>query len=68
VRAQREIIVADAEDRPGALAELLRPAADAEVNVDLLYTIGQNRIALGARDFAKLADALHVESPAATRM
>ena len=67
VHAQREVIIADVEDRPGTLAAVLRPAADAEVSVDLVYSLGSNRIAIGGKDFAKLSEALHVKSPAATR-
>jgi hypothetical protein len=37
------------------------------VNVDLVYSLGSNRIAIGGKDFAKLSEALHVKSPAATR-
>jgi hypothetical protein len=35
---QREVLVVDLEDRPGALGELTRQLADANVNVDLAYT------------------------------
>jgi hypothetical protein len=35
---QREVLVVDIEDRPGALGELARRLADANVNVDLAYT------------------------------
>lgn len=35
---QREVLVVDIEDRPGALGELARRFADANVNVDLAYT------------------------------
>jgi hypothetical protein len=36
---QREVLVVDIEDRPGALGELARRLADANVNVELAYTI-----------------------------
>ena len=35
---QREVLVVALEDRPGALGELTRQLADANVNVDLAYT------------------------------
>ena len=35
---QREVLVVDIEDRPGALGELARRLADANVNVELAYT------------------------------
>jgi hypothetical protein len=36
---QREVLVVDIEDRPAALGELARRLADANVNVELAYTI-----------------------------
>ncbi|MEV0401765.1 ACT domain-containing protein [Actinoallomurus sp. NPDC050550] len=38
VADEREVLVVDIEDRPGALGELARRLADANVNVDLVYT------------------------------
>ena len=35
---QREVLVVDIEDRPGALGELTRQLAEANVNVELAYT------------------------------
>jgi hypothetical protein len=37
VSSEREVIVAPVEHRPGALAALLRPIADAGVDVNLVY-------------------------------
>lgn len=35
---EREVLVVEVEDRPGAIGELSRQLADANVNVDLAYT------------------------------
>jgi hypothetical protein len=35
---QRRVLVADIEDRPGALGELARQLAEANVNIELAYT------------------------------
>jgi hypothetical protein len=38
VADEREVLVIDAEDRPGTLGELTRQLAAANVNIDLAYT------------------------------
>lgn len=38
VADEREVLVVDAEDRPGSLGELARELAEANVNIDLAYT------------------------------
>ncbi len=38
VADEREVLVVDAEDRPGTLGELTRQLAEANVNIDLAYT------------------------------
>jgi hypothetical protein len=38
VADEREVLVIDAEDRPGTLGELTRQLAEANVNIDLAYT------------------------------
>ena len=35
---EREVLVVDIEDRPGSLGELARELAEANVNIELLYT------------------------------
>jgi hypothetical protein len=35
---RREVLVVDIEDRPGSLGELARELADANVNIELMYT------------------------------
>jgi hypothetical protein len=47
VRDGREVLVADLEDRPGALGALARRMADAGVNIDLVYLATNTRLVLG---------------------
>ena len=68
VRAERDVVVADAEDRPGTAARIFRQIADAGVNVDISYSLASGRVVVGSKDFAKLKEALHAERPAAARM
>jgi hypothetical protein len=58
VTREREVVVIDAEDRPGVLADLARQAAKAGINLDLVYVATQNRIVFGADDVNGLRDAL----------
>ena len=39
VADQREVLVVDVADRPGSLGELARELSEANVNIDLAYTI-----------------------------
>jgi hypothetical protein len=53
VRLEREVLVAPIEDRPGGLARLLGPLADAGVNADLLYLATASRVVIGVADVAR---------------
>jgi hypothetical protein len=68
VKDERDVVVADAADRPGTAARLFRQIADAEVNVDLTYSLASARIVVGSKDFAKLKEALRAETPTGARM
>jgi hypothetical protein len=65
VREERDVVIADAEDRPGTAARIFSQIADAEVNIDLTYSLASSRLVVGSKDFAKLREALRVEMPAA---
>jgi hypothetical protein len=58
VTREREVVVVDAEDRPGALADLARKVAKAGVNIDLVYVATRTRIVFGAADLDGLKAAL----------
>jgi hypothetical protein len=54
VDATREVVVVDADDRPGALADLARKVAKAGVNLDLVYVATGTRVVFGSPDAAGL--------------
>jgi hypothetical protein len=58
IRAEREVLVVDLEDRPGALATLARRIADAGVDVDLIYLATRTRLVLGVDDLEAARAAL----------
>lgn len=58
VRGEREVLVLDIDDRPGAFGEICRKIADAGVNVDLCYLATNTRVVLGADDLDKAQAAL----------
>jgi hypothetical protein len=58
VSREREVVVIDVEDRPGALADLARKVAEAGVNVELVYIATRNRVVFGAADLDGLRAAL----------
>jgi hypothetical protein len=61
VAEEQEVVVIDAEDRPGVLADLARRTADAGVNLNLVYVATGTRIVFGAEDIAALRAALGVK-------
>jgi hypothetical protein len=61
VTSEREVVVVDAQDRPGELADLARKVALAGVNIDLVYVATRTRIVFGAKDLAGLRKALEVD-------
>ncbi len=54
----RDVFVMSIEDRPGALGEVARKLADAEVNIDLCYLATETRLVLGVDDMEKTVIAL----------
>lgn len=50
VEDERDVLVVDIEDRPGAMGQLTRKIADAGVNVDLLYLTASGKLVIGADD------------------
>jgi hypothetical protein len=59
VRGERDVLVVDVEDRPGAMGEVARRLGNAGVNIDLVYTtFGDVRLVLGVDDVDKARAAL----------
>ena len=54
VTREREVVVVEAQDRPGVLADLARKIAKAGINLDLVYVATQNRIVFGSEDLESL--------------
>jgi hypothetical protein len=52
IAEEREVLVADIEDRPGALGRLTRRLADAGLNLDLVYLATGTRAVLGVDDLS----------------
>ena len=58
VSAERDVIVYEIDDRPGAAGEVARRVADTGVNLDLVYLATGTRLVLGADDLEALRRAL----------
>lgn len=58
VRRERQVLVLQIEDRPGALGEVSRRLANAGVNIDLIYLATGSRLVLGVDDIDKARAAL----------
>ena len=54
----RDVLVVELEDRPGALAEVSRRLADADVDVDLIYLATRSRLVLGVENVEQERSAL----------
>jgi hypothetical protein len=53
VRGEREVLILEIENRPGALGEVSRRIADAGANLNLVYLTSNGRVVLGADDLEK---------------
>jgi hypothetical protein len=53
VRAARDVLVIDVEDRPGALGEACRKLADADVNIEQAYLATGTRLVVAVDDIDK---------------
>ena len=58
VSDEREVLLHDAEDRPGMLGEVARKLANAGVNLDLIYKASQTRLVIGIDDLERAQAAL----------
>jgi hypothetical protein len=58
VTREREVVVVEVEDKPGALADLARIVAEAGVDLDLVYVATNNRVVFGSQDLDGLKAAL----------
>ena len=58
VRDERDVVITDIENRPGALAEILRRLADAQVNVEFAYAAADGHLVIGADDVERARQAI----------
>jgi hypothetical protein len=58
ILGERQVLAIHVDNRPGEGGRLLRLAADAGVNLDLVYTTLDGRIVLGSDNLAALREAL----------
>ena len=63
VTSEREVVVVEAHDRPGELADLARTVAKAGINLDLVYVATRTRVVFGAEDLDALKSVLGVSEP-----
>jgi hypothetical protein len=57
IRAERDVLVIDTDDRPGALSGVAQRIAGSGVNIDFLYGV-RGRLVFGVDDFEKAERAL----------
>lgn len=67
ITEENDAFVVELQDRPGALASLLRPIADAELNLGTTYSLTQDRVAFVGRNAAQIRDVVREAMPAAAR-
>lgn len=65
--SESDVLVVQAEDRPGYLANVLRGIADEEVNVITSYVLTNTRIALAVDQPARVKETLQQFAPQAAR-
>ncbi|MFX1555467.1 MAG: ACT domain-containing protein [Promethearchaeota archaeon] len=53
VRGERQVLILELEDRPGAMGDITRRIAKAGVNIDLIYAATKTRVVIGADDLDK---------------
>ena len=58
VASDREVLVLDIEDRPGALGETARKFANAGVNIDLAYLATKTTLVVGVDNIEKARSAV----------
>ncbi len=58
VTGERDVLVLDVPDRPGAVGEIARRIANAGVNIELVYAATKTRVVFGVNDLAKARTAV----------
>lgn len=58
VAAEQEVLVVEAEDRPGELGRVARAIADAGANITVVYVAAGTKVVIGADDLEKARGAV----------
>ncbi len=58
ISGEREVVVVDADDEPGALGDVARAVAAAGVNIELMYVASGTRLVFGVDDLGAARQAL----------
>jgi hypothetical protein len=53
---ESDVVVFDAEDRPGFLAKVLKRIGDEEINLTVTYTLTNTRLAIGSNQTARVKE------------
>ena len=53
VSGERDVLLVNVENKPGAVGAVARRIADAGVNIEVIYVAAGNRIVIGASDLNK---------------
>lgn len=67
VKDEVDVLAVEVQNKPGALAKLLRPIADAEANVGVTYSLADGRIAFAGSDLSHLRQLIRETAPTAIR-
>ena len=67
VREELDAFAIQIPDRPGAFASVLKPIADAELNVGVTYSLADGRIAFASRDISQLSNVVQEAQVTASR-
>jgi hypothetical protein len=54
----REVLVVECEHRPGGIVDVMLALAEADVNVDLAYTVQGSKVVIATEDMSNARDAL----------
>src|SRR3954454_1426620 len=54
----RDVLVVECEDRPGGIVDVMLALAEADVNVDLAYTVQGSKVVIATEDMFNARDAL----------
>jgi hypothetical protein len=65
VKTERDVLLVDVEDRPGAAAKIFKEIADRELNADLVYLATETRIVVGGDEIQQIRESLQTLSTAA---